>query len=554
MTIEVLAVNQVTDTQRQQTEEILRGFISEEFPDVDTTTGGVLYTRVIQPNGLLGAIQQENFDRLRQSQSLLLVEQDPTLAEDDVVDGILSNFLVSRQIGGNATGQIVIVLSALSTTIIAANTQFTASGLNFLASSAFAGVTDASLIQVTTDRLIQRRPDGTYGFLIDVTAEDVGEQYRVNKGTQFELDTSPANFVKAEANSDFTGGYDEESNQELINQISQGVSTKVLAGRSNIEGVIRENYARTTHVSIVGFGDAEMRRDRNNIFGISCGGKSDIYISPDIQPESTVFRLTGSRIGVTHSVRINIGRELFPGFYGVQQVLRAGDDALGTTGLAVTSLVRGVDVSDDDYVPDLRDKFGELSPLFAAFSRYQTAELIFTDDALIAATTAEYDVTLLGLPDIGSVQDTINDRDLRNPNADYLIRAAVPMLTGVSLIVDKLSSELSDEDEMTALENSIKEEVASRVNALGFSLGKLPASIVVAAASSLLTGSATVRSAVELSATLVRPDGFTIPYFNTKEIVVPNDSVNGVSQRTTLFFLKADDVLVTFNDLGVLEV
>jgi len=113
---------------------------------------------------------------------------------------------------------------------------------------------------------------------------------------------------------------------------------------------------------------------------------------------------------------------------------------------------------------------------------------------------------------------------------------------------------LSDEDEMTALENSIKEEVASRVNALGFSLGKLPASIVVAAASSLLTGSATVRSAVELSATLVRPDGFTIPYFNTKEIVVPNDSVNGVSQRTTLFFLKADDVLVTFNDLGVLEV
>ena len=554
MTIEVTSVGDVTETQRMQAEEIIRAFISEEFPDVDVTTGGVLYARVVQPNGLLGAIQQENFDRLRQSQSLLLVEQDPSLAEDDIVDGILSNFLVSRQAGGKATGQVVIVLSAQTTTVIAGGTQFTASGLNFVTALAFSGVTDASLVLSNTDRVIQRRPDGTYGFIIDLIAAEVGEAYRVDQGTQFELDAAPSNFVKAEADSDFVGGYDEESNQELINQISQGVSTKVQAGRSNIESVIRESYARTTHVSITGFGDAEMRRDRNNIFGISCGGKADIHLAPDVQPEARVFRLTGTRIGVTHSVRINITRDVFPGFYGVQRVLNAGADPLGSSGLAVVSLTRGVDISDDKYVPDLRDKFGALDPLFAAFTRYQTAELIFTDPALLTSSTADYDVTLLGLPNIDSVQSLLNNRDRRNPNADYLVLAAVPMLTGVSLVVDKLSSELSDADEISALEVSIKAEVASRVNALGFTLGKLPASIVIAAASSLLAGGATVRAAVELSATLVRPDGVTVPYFNTREIVVPNDPSNGVSQRTTLFFLKADDVLVTFNDVGVLEV
>lgn len=548
MAIEIKKVSEVTESERQQREEILQEFIADAFPDVDVSPGGVLHGRVLLPEALLSAIAADNFIRLRQSQSIRLVEQNPEIAEPDIIDNILSNFLVSRQAGSTASGRIVIVLASKQTTVIASGTRFNSGELGFVTTRAFTGVIDAGLIQSDSDRLIQQRPDGTFSFVVDVVAEAVGDQSRLKADTPLELASPPSGFVKAFAEQDFTGGFAEQTNEDLIGQLALGVSTKVLGGRINIESLLRGNFPRIQHVSIVGLGDAEMTRDRNNIFAISHGSKSDTYLAPDIRPSVTVLTLEATQVDTDQkTMQINFGKSVLPGFYGVTKVLRQGDEAFGT--LEILSVARGIDATGTGFIPELP------RAIDAAFSAFQTAELRFKDPAiLVTETTRTYDVSILGMPDIADIQALVSDRGQHNPNADYLIKAAVPMITGVSIVINKLAAELSDQAELDELEAAIQVEVANRVNAIGFTLGRLPASLVTAAAASVLTGSASVRTPVELTATLIRPDGISQPFFSTDRIVVPSDPEDGVSQRTVVFFLDPNDVLVVFNDLDVVEV
>lgn len=551
MAIEIQSVSEVDSTELAQKEELLREFMAEEFPDIDTSTGSVFHSRVLRPAALLHAIAGDNFDRLRQSQSLALVEEDPSLAEDDVVDNILSNFLITRTPGAQATGQAVIVITENVTTVIAAGAEFAVGDLTFVTPRAFTGVTDSSLINSSADRLIQPRIGGGYSFIVDLEASEVGEQYRLKQDTELDMPLPPPGFVRAFAAADFTGGREEQTNEDLIAELATGVSTKVLAGRNNIEALLRDNFPDITHLSIVGYGDAEMTRDRNNIFGASHGGKADLYIAPDVRPTVQTVQKTATLLSPPEDQVLQATFTLddtVRAFYDITKVLPVGSDLLGT--LEIIEVTRSIDVTGEGFIPELP------TAAHGAFTAFQTVTVKFKDPAFLFATETEgeYDFSVVGLPNIPTLQDFISSRDRRNPNADYLMKAAVPILVGVSVTIDKLASELTDTAELDATRTALQTEIARRVNAIGFAVGKLPASLVVAAAASQLSGSATVASPVELSGTLIRPDGIVQSLFSTVKLEVPDLPEIGVSQRTTLFFLNPQDVLVTFNDVDVVEV
>lgn len=549
MTIEIKQVSEINEEELQQKEDFLRQFFADAFPDIDTTTGSVLNARVLRPLSLLHVIASDNFTRLQQSQSLRLVEQDPTLAEPDVVDNIASNFLIERTPGTKATGRTVIVLSTKVTTVIASGSVFISEDRRFVTTQPFTGVTDEGLVLTGTDRLIQDRADGTFSFIVDVIAEAEGEASRLPQGAALDLQDPPTNYVSSFASEDFSGGTDEQSNQDLIDQLSVGVSTQVLAGRNNIESLLISNFPGITHTSLVGFGDAEMTRDRNNIFAISHGGKSDIQLASDVRPTTTVVVKEAVLIDETQQIlQINFTKDENPGFYTITRVVREGSTVGGS--LEIVSIIRGSDLTGEGFIPEIFDNTQ------AAFTAFQTVELRFKDPAFdpSAGTTESYEISILGMPDIAGLQDFVSNRDRRNPNADYLIKAAVPLLTGVSLRISKLASELSDGDAIAILTSNIQEEVARRVNAVGFALGQLPVSLVIAAASSLLTGQASVATPVELTASLLRPTGEVQNFFDTDKILIPNDPELGVSQRTALFFLDPQNVEISFEDIGVVEV
>ena len=163
--------------------------------------------------------------------------EDPTLAEEDVVDNIVSNHLVERTPGDTATGKVAIIIDTKVTTIIASAAEFTVEGLIFRTTQSFTGVTDAGLILGPSDRLIQPRTDGNFSFIVDVEAAAIGEQFRLKKDTDMVMSAPPPGFVESFAAEDFSGGSSDESNQDLIDKLASGISTLVMAGRNNIEAL-----------------------------------------------------------------------------------------------------------------------------------------------------------------------------------------------------------------------------------------------------------------------------------------------------------------------------
>jgi len=166
-------------------EDRLVQLLQEKFPNLDLNKGRVLRDVLVRPAAILQTVLNEDLDILRRSMSLAEVDVDPTIADTDTVDNILSNFLLTRKVGTKTTGQVTLVVDLNVTTIVVSGTTFTAPDGNiFAADSTFTGVTDVSLVLGSTDRLLVVRDDGKYTFTIEVTAASDGA-LQVDKDTRF---------------------------------------------------------------------------------------------------------------------------------------------------------------------------------------------------------------------------------------------------------------------------------------------------------------------------------------------------------------------------------
>ena len=530
-----------------QKEEFLRTFLAESYPQLDLSEGRVLRDILIRPAAILHALVQTQADLLRQSQSMLAISTNPQLADPALVDAVLSNYRIVRQPGGTAAGQVAIVINTLSTTTIQSKTNFTIGDLVFTAPRAFVGVTtaEAAAIDPTTQRQIFRRTDGTYAFIIDVVASAVGEQYNLKRNTAFEhVSPAPIGLIQAYAYQDFTAGADAQTNEDLVKLFEQGISPQVLSGRIQIDSLMRATLPSILADSIAGMGDAEMLRDRHNIFAISQGGKADIYSRTAPFPESRQFTITATLIDTNVGTwQLPIGRDLFPGFYDVEAILVAGTP-LNQGSLEVTSVTYGLDrtQSTNEFVPDI------LTLTEGRYSRYQTAVVQFLDLAsakgLALNATKEYQVYLRGMPGIDTLQAVVVDRGKKNPNADYLVRAPVPAFCTVSLEIQYVNDSYAPDA------NAVKVAIVDMINSLNFALGRLPASLIYDAVHSVIgTQGTLVVSPIDMYAVIASPSGGTIPLRSGNELVIPNLPQNGVTPRTTAFFISPSDI-----DLSIVKV
>jgi len=548
---EITDINELSDESVQQAEDFLTDFLQAQFPSLDLTEGRVLRNLLIRPAAIFHALNQDNFDKLRRSQSIVAIEEDPTLSDPSYVDAVLSNYRITRNPGSTASGYVTIVIQNLATTPIAENTIFTAVGLSFKTEIAYVGVTTSAAVVSESQRLIARRTDGLYAFTVPVAATAVGDEYLIRRGTRFTISPVPAGFVDASAESDFTGGTDSETNEDLVARFKLALSPQVFSGRVHIESLLKETVAAIEAVSIVGFGDAEMLRDRHNIFEIATGGKADLYVRTRSLPESqTLVKeaiLANKALGVW---QFTLTRDDAPGFYLVERVLPENASADQGT-YEITAETRGLDLSqsENEFVPDVDNL------LEGAYSRYQTAVVQFIDTDTLTdgltenVSTQDYRVDVLLMLDVAILQDLSVDRGNRNPNADYLVRAPVPAFTAISMTVQYTSGI----PEPNA--DAIKQAVADRVNALGFNMGKLPASIVHDAVHDVIGRDRTlVVSPIDMAASIRKPTGEYLELRDANELVIPDLPADGVTSRTTVFYLPVTAVDVALARVSVLPV
>ena len=532
-----------------QAEEYLANFLSEQFPSRDFSEGRVIRELVVNMAALLTGLNRTDIQQLLDSFSPLIIAQDPTAADDDIVDAVYANYGVERYDGNKATGNIAVILNDLLTTSVPDTTVFTANGLRYVVTQPYIGVTTADAVVTSSERLIEQRPDGTYVFTVPVVAGGVGEAYRAVRGTRFSSSPVIAGVIDLEAAADFEGGTDAETNADLVERTQQGIAPRVFSGRAQVAALFQEQYPSLINLSQVGFGDPEMLRDRDNIFEMSTGSRADLYVQTADTPEEAVVAKACTYLG-NNVWQGTINRDDAPGFYLINAVVPHGLTAFAG-GLQINSEARGLDLTmETDWVHNVDGL------VQGAYSRYQTAVVQFTDPETAAGTVVgavvQYDFYITRLPDVKTLHDLTIARTRRPQNGDYLVRAAVPAFAYVALEIKyRPNTTVPDVD-------AVKQAIASRINALGFTVGRLPMALVIDAAQGALEGGGTYTfTPINMYAEIYPPD--TVPsgkitLVDVNELVIPDLPARGVSQRTTVFYLPVSAIDVIVNPMAVLAI
>lgn len=549
MSLQITSLTQLDTAKVESMIATLSQLMAERHPEVELTRG-VFHDLVLYFDGVLNAAIQENIDRVLRSKSLLQITQDPTLADTDLVDQVLSNFNITRDAGTPAVGAATVIFNLPVLTFIPAFTQFTADTTDvvFVPADDFTILPPNVAATASNQRTMIPVGDGTYAATIVLRALVAGNAGNINRGVTLLPNGSLNNTNAVYATTDFISGRDAISNEEYLTKLSAGMAAKTIGGRQNYVAAILNQaaFANTASLSLVGCGDPEQQRDQHSLFPISGGGKIDIYAQTNGYAQETDQLLSATYVGpatVGTTWQLILPREAAPGFYEVTRI--ALPKSTNVTGYSVTLDVRNVDLSNLTFVPDI------MYVAEGAYTRYQTAVIQFNDTdttttGLVAGTTKKlYSVRTMGMPLIAELQDFLGSRDVRARGSDVLVKAPVPCFTTIAFDIRKEAAEA--EPDIAAIQQAVSDAISK----IGFS-GQLHASVISNVAHKYLTGRQALSS-VDMFGRIRRPDG-TITYLRDYTmLVIPSDYSRGVSGRTTTFLTRPEDVAVSVVTAGFIN-
>jgi hypothetical protein len=471
-------------------------------------------------------------DDVRKSSSLLEISNDPAGADTLTVDRVLSNYEVVRQEGSPARGQAVVILNVFAPSNIAAGTLFSASGQQFITEKSFAGRIDEASVVTDTDRLITQISSDKFGYAIDLVAVEPGQAGEIRRNTRLEASVEIPNLDTSYARSDFSGGVDPDTNEELLNKLNEGRSPRDLAGQLSISALLRlgGTLPQSTFVSVIGYGAPEQHR-YHGLFPVVGGARIDVYVRTAALPLQVQLTKTATlirQIAAGGLWQFDIDRSDAPGFYDVIQIANP-DEVTNTSGFGISEEIRGVNLVDPPggYAPDI------VGATEAAYSRFSTDVVRFIDEATdpsaAIGTTREISVGVRTLPQIDEAQTILSSSDNRPGGGDVVAKGAIPCDVNMNFKVRRRSTE-EDPDF-----DAIRQSLATQINSMGF-VGRLPASLIASIAHQHLTGSQALGQ-IDMRGVIRKPNGDKVYLHSDVCLEVPNLPDDSVTSRTVVFFL-----------------
>ena len=514
--------------------------LSEDNPNLELRRG-VFAELLAYYHAVLDTQRRTYTNDVLNARSLQAMQDDPTLADPELVDAVLSNFRMTRKPGRKAVGSVTVVVSDDVTVTIGQGSVWEALGRRYVTTRVFTAKSEAGQVVVAGDRLLTAASGGNYTFTIDVEAEEEGTDFDLKKDTLVVPLVLPPNYVNSYATEDFASGLAVETNEELLGRLQEGIAAKTLSNRGNMAAALREidQFSRVVAMSIVGHGDAELLRAFHSVLPIALGGRCDWYVRTQESTAAVALTKTATLVSVnpdgTGVWQFGVGRADAPGFYEFKEIRPADDAEDADGGYEVTSDVRGLDVTGPGFVPDV------LSATEAAYSAFSTAVVQFLDTtdhgSLAEGDTRDYAFAAVCLPLVGEIQAHVSSRDVRPYGGDCLVKAPVPCFLTVNFEVYKKAGQ-ADPDL-----DAMKTAVCRVVNTLGFS-GALYASQLHDVIHSYLTDGQTA-SAVDMHGRVRYPDGTTLYLRGTELLQVPDAPASMVTPKTVQFFSSPGDIGVS---------
>jgi hypothetical protein len=369
--------------------------------------------------------------------------------------------------------------------------------------------------------------DTTYVFPISGTTVEATDTV-LSAGQVCSIENVSSVFIKrVEIGSTFTGGSVEETTVALLERATTNINAKVVTGRDNIKSLLDSNTdVNVLSAAVFGMGDELMLRDKDNPASISSGGHVDIYVKTQPVPAYATVSLTGTREGETWTVEIP--SVTFPGAYGVTSVIHNGNIIDNLTH------VMGYSVSVGD--PHMSD------PLHARYSQYQDMSITFESDKVDnTLTEAVFEVTVLYMPGISTLQDYLNGVNVRSYAFDQVAKAAVPVIVEAHMDIEYAAG-ITPPD-LTTLQTTI----ADIINLKEIGTESLLSSEFIYG-SKLAFPEGVVRMPLNLFARIYMPDG-TQKYAFHNDIITVMEA-EGIAPDNAAFFCFPNNLTINLTELS----
>ena len=526
-------INNTDPTLTQAGRETITSVMSEKYPNSKWEAGDQLEGIVVDPVSFGYAYSEGRMDKQEASFSLAAVEADPTLADDALVDWLLSNYFITRQEATVAFGSLLIIVDRATIIPFANGAEFTVGTQVYLTQQSWRIYPPGTRTEDIDNGILVMtlRTDGNYQFLLPVQSEATGPDALVSRGAVFTPATTISSQVSVTAASDFGGGLSADTNEDLVARAQEGITPNVMSGFQQIEQSISKAFPGSL-TRVVGAGDAFMNRDRDNLFSTSTGGKSDIYVRTESYPRTETLRVTAQLSPEDRATGLWRFSYVLAGAYYATAVRSTTSDFGG----GVTPVSESVSV-----LPPASGFQPKLDVFNAAFSAHSQRTVSFNDlsdttTALISAAgptdviSAEWDVDVLSMPFIEDIDVFTRDRDRRDPAMDALVKAACPCLVSLRILVRGV---VDDEP--------AKDAIVAAVTALAADADTIPANLVYDAIKPYVTGN---TSTVYYTGFFVGQDLSKSSINQRTELTIPTSIPRGISPDTCHFMIRSEDISI----------
>jgi hypothetical protein len=468
--------------------------VSAEYPELDIRKGTAINELMINFAALGYALIYEEITKIEEKLYLKDILASPTDIDSSMIDGIISNFYITRSPGAKSKGMIKIVFSESRDYYIPDASSFVLESKNYLYYT-------TSAHDITTDDLLYDSVNDQYYYLLEVEAENIGPEYFLESEMALEPQVLTGYIESAEVYEDFAQGVNQETDQSLLDRVKDNLSNRGLFSHQSIEATLREAFPAIRQVTVAGYNDHELQRGYN-ISGIKTGGKVDVYVRDPVDGHlQGVIEATSDASGV-----IDIPSAYCP-ILRVKNVAQKSNPGLEYENFTLTST----------------------SDVHERFSSEETLQLTVPADLIATPVLISVDYA----PGIQDVQTFVDDDDNRYVMADILVKTYMPCFVeiGISYRTGVIGTDMADTIKSTLLEyiNSYSDDVlyASRiVNVLhGINITN-------------------IELPISLRGTFYLPDGTTEEIDDPNYLRVSDNLSLGVSPRTYRFFISSSDIAI----------
>lgn len=228
--------------------DFIRGRLLSEFPELSVQEGEPIDDYLIKPSRMLLVPFRRQINRVSQNQSFA----DPALLSDDEADNLAANWFAQRNAGEYAVGLARLYFTAPQSALVTpSNAVYTSGDLKFFP------VENQS---ITADNMLFNTSGSLFYFDVLVRSEAPGSQYKIAKNTLIGIEGVPAAVRVANPDA-FETGADEETTEEFLSRVENGLTEKSLVTTRGILARLSDLIASLKTVQVIGFGDPEMDRD-----------------------------------------------------------------------------------------------------------------------------------------------------------------------------------------------------------------------------------------------------------------------------------------------------